>query len=70
MERIRQIGLAMCSSESYRREFRDLVRLLIKLADSEFIESVKALQARSSGIVEFKCKLMLKTILNIRKDLV
>lgn len=43
--------------------------LLIKFADSEFVESVRALQTDSHGIVEFKCKLMLKTILNIRKDL-
>ena len=69
MERIRKIGLAMCGSESYRREFRDLARLLINIADSAFVESVRALQTGPDGIVEFKCKLMLKTILNVRKDL-
>jgi hypothetical protein len=69
IEFIREIGLSMCSSESYRREFRDLARLLIKLADSSFIENVRELQAASDGIVEFKCRLMLQTILNVRKDL-
>ncbi len=68
-ERILKIGLEMCGKESYRREFRDLARVLIKLADSSFVESVRALQAASHGIVEFKCKLMLETILNVRKDL-
>lgn len=68
-ERLRNLAYNLCLSESYRREFRDLVRLMIKIADTDFIESLKQIEKESGDIVKFKIKIMLKTILQNREDL-
>lgn len=68
-ERVRNLALELCKTESYRREFRDLVRLTIKLADTAFVGRIRGLVESSDGIVKFKSQLMLSTILSNRKDL-
>ena len=68
-ERLRNLAYNLCLSESYRREFRDLVRLMIKIADTDFIERLKQIEKESDDIVKFKIKIMLKTVLQNREDL-
>lgn len=68
-ERIRRLAFKLCASGNYRREFRDLVRLMIKIADENFIEKIKELEAKSEGVVKFKAKLTLETILKNRMEL-
>jgi hypothetical protein len=68
-ERLRNLAFNLCLSDSYRREFRDLVRLMIKIADKQFIERLKMLENESEEIVKFKTRTMLENILQTRKDL-
>lgn len=68
-ERLRNTAFNLCSSDSCRREFRDLVRLMIKIADPDFIGSLKTLEKTSNDIVKFKVKIMSETILQNREDL-
>lgn len=68
-ERIGKIAYKMCASENYRREFRDLARLMIKIADEDFLEKIKLLRENSRDIVRFKTDLMLQTIVQNRVDL-
>ncbi len=68
-ERIYNLAYNLCQSDSYRREFRDLVRLMIKIADADFIQKLKTLEEKSDDIVKFKIKIMSETILQNREDL-
>ncbi len=68
-KRLRNLAFNLCSSDSYRREFRYLVRLMIKIADADFIEKLKTLEKESHGIIRFKVNKMLIIILQNRKDL-
>ena len=68
-EKLRNIAFNLCSSDSYRREFRDLVRLMIKIADADFIEKLKTLEKTSNDVIKFKIKMMSETILQNREDL-
>ena len=63
------LAFNLCLSDSYRREFRDLVRLMIKITDADFIQKLKTLEKESDGIVKFKIKIMSETILQNREDL-
>lgn len=69
IERIRSLAYKLCATDSYRREFRDLARSMIKFANTDFVERIKGLRDTSDGVVHFKSSLMLDTILNNRKDL-
>jgi hypothetical protein len=68
-KRILDLAYKLCQTNTYRREFRDLVRLTIKLADKEFVERIESLRKNSGGKVKFKSELLLDTIRNNRKDL-
>jgi hypothetical protein len=67
--RLLQVGINYCTSQDYKREFRDLVRLLIKIADKEFITKIAKIKNESDGVVKFKAYLLLETVLHHRKDL-
>ena len=69
IDRVKTIALDQCASDCYRREFRDLARLFIRLADQNFVEQLRMLKDDPNGKVCFKSKLMLNTILNNRDDL-
>jgi hypothetical protein len=69
VNRIRNLAYEQCGTKTYRREFRDLARLMIKLADSHTVNLIKELEETSEGITKFKSNLMLKTILHNRNDL-
>lgn len=68
-ERLLNLAYNLCVSDSYRREFRDLARLMIKISDTEFIEKLRPLEKESDDIVKFKVRIMLGTILKNREDL-
>ncbi len=68
-ERLLNLAFNLCTSNNYRREFRDLRRLMIKIADADFIERLKPLAKESDDIVKFKVKMMSETILQNRQDL-
>lgn len=46
-----------------------MVRLMMRIADTDFIERLKMLEKESNDIVKFKIKIMLETILQNRRDL-
>jgi len=67
-QRIRKLAYNLSVSESYRVEFRDLARLVIKHADVKFVEDIRKAAENSNGRIRFKCELMLQTILQNRAD--
>lgn len=68
-ERLRNLAYNLCLSDNYRREFRDLVRLMIKIADANFIQRLKQLNEKSDDIVKFKVKIMSEMVSQNREDL-
>lgn len=69
VERPASIALAQCDSDRYAREFRQLIRLMIKLADKEFVSKLAGKMNSTHGIVRFKTQRMLTAILDNREDL-
>jgi len=68
-ERLRALALARCGSLEYRREDAELRRLMINLADHQFLERLTSLEESSIAKARHKCQLMRKVILGERKDL-
>ena len=68
-DRIKNIAFKMSQSDNYRREFRDLARLMVKLADREFVEKMKSISENSTPNIKFKIRIILETILQNRLDL-
>ena len=68
---MREIALARCASNEYRREDWELRRLMlmVRLADAKFMEQVQAIPARSGSRVFVHKDRMLDVILAHRKDL-
>ncbi len=69
VERLQEIALKRCASLEYRREDSELRRLMIRLADSEFVQRVRALPDSPNVRVQRKKTPMLEVILRGRKDL-
>ena len=68
--RLQEIALKRCASAEHRREDSELRRLMIRLADSEFVERIRGLHDSPNPHVQRKETLMLEVILRGRKDLV
>jgi len=69
-ERLKAIAMLRCSSKEYRREDSELRRLMIRLADHQFLQSLRNLPVSTNPYVRRKRALMLEVILRGRKDLV
>lgn len=67
--RLRQVAFNLCSRPHYRREINELGRLMIRLADEQFVEELRNLSGSSNEYVQKKAKRMLDVILQGRKDL-
>jgi hypothetical protein len=52
MDRLRAVALKRCASDEYRREDGELRRLMIRLADAEFLNQVSAIPSREKSRVE------------------
>ncbi|HLK03914.1 MAG TPA: hypothetical protein VKT53_05695 [Candidatus Acidoferrum sp.] len=66
---LRGIALARCASNEYRREDSELRRLMIGLADMEFLEKIAAIPSKKASRVEGHKRRMLQVVLAGRKDL-
>jgi hypothetical protein len=69
ISKLKAIVLQRCASREYRREDLELGRLLVKLADMEFLNAVEAVAARKGSMVEKHKQRMLEAVLHGRKDL-
>jgi hypothetical protein len=69
IERLRTIALNRCASPEYRREDSELRRLMIRLADIEFLRRVAEMPDSKNPHIARKKKLMVQVILVGRKDL-
>jgi hypothetical protein len=67
--RIKDIALKRCASNEYRREDSELRRLVVKIADLEFLENIAGISAGDSSRVAEHKKRMIESILAGRKDL-
>ena len=67
--RLKSLALAMCRSASFRREFKEITRLMIILADPELIADLQAIRQSPSERVRLKSTRMLERILGNRLDL-
>jgi hypothetical protein len=70
IERLKVIALNRCMSLQHRREDSELRRLMIRLADQEFLERVRELPVSPNQSVRRRRGLMIKVVLQGRKDLV
>jgi hypothetical protein len=69
-QRLKQIALSHCAGHHFLREMREWNRLMIKLADKEFLRSASPMMDADHPVVKAKARQMLFTILNSRQDLV
>ena len=69
VSQIRAIALQRCASGEYRREDRELRKLMVKLADVEFLNQLAGIPSAQGSLVERHRKLMIEVILHGRKDL-
>jgi len=67
--RPREIALDRCASHEYRREDSGLRRLMIQLADFQFLERVAAIPAKNGSPVDGHKNRMREVILQGREDL-
>jgi hypothetical protein len=67
--RIKDIAFRRCASNEYRREDSELRRLVVKIADLEFLEEIAGISAGDSPRVAEHKKRMIEAILTGRKDL-
>ncbi len=68
-ERLRTTALDLCRKPDYRREFYDWAKLMIVLADENFVDELKVLLESSDEFVRKKAERMSKVIIENRKDL-
>ncbi len=68
-ERLRGLALEQCRTLTYRREFREWCRLMIRLADKGFVEALLPLTESVHGFIWLKSNLMLYKVLNNRPEL-
>ncbi len=69
IESLHDIALKRCASTEQRREDSELRRLMIRLADAEFMQRLLALPESPNTYVQRRKTLMLEVILKGRKDL-
>jgi hypothetical protein len=69
ISRLKSIALKRCASSEYRREDTELRKLMVKLADLEFLNKVEEIPARQDSLADRHKKRMLEVILHGRKDL-
>jgi hypothetical protein len=69
VERIKVIALRRCASAEYRREDKELRRLVVKIADLEFLEKIAAIPSDKGSKVADHKERMIKAVLDGRKDL-
>ncbi len=68
--RIKNLGMALLTQPDYRREWTELARLLIRVADEDLIASLaKLIQSDASQFVQRRARLVLERILNQRHEL-
>ena len=67
--KLQQIVLELCESYNFRREINYWGRLMIKLANQDFVEKLYALSNSSNRYAQVKSKWLLDKILHHRKDL-
>jgi len=66
---LQQIALDLCESYNFRREINYWSRLMVKLADKDFVNKLNALSNSSNRYAQIKAKWLLDKILHHRKDL-
>ncbi|MGI8788064.1 MAG: hypothetical protein ACR2HG_09920 [Pyrinomonadaceae bacterium] len=69
IKQIQQIALKMCETDNVRREFRRWCRLMIKLADVNFVLKLKNISKSKNLFPRIKSKWMLEMIEQQRLDL-
>ena len=67
--RLEKLALDMCGAPVFRREFREMTRLMIKLAEEDLIEELRKLAESKSERIKLKSRRMLERILGNRIDL-
>ena len=67
--RLRGTATEFCLTKTFRREFRYLVRAVIPIANIDFVHELQTIEREKDGIIRFKTELMLRIILENRKDL-
>lgn len=66
---LQQIAMKTCETDNVRREFRRWCRLMIKLADEEFILNLKSLMKSDKLFTRLKSRWMFDSIRKHRSDL-
>ena len=69
IDRLKQVALMRCKSTEQHREDNELRRLMIRLADWDFVEQLLAIPDSPNRYVRRRKILMLSVILHSRKDL-
>lgn len=69
-ERLRRAALSLCVSPHHRRELTEWNRLMIKLANKEFVAALLKLTETSDEFVCAKAQRMAHVILNERRDVI
>lgn len=69
VEQFQQVAIKVCETDNIRREFRRWCRLMIKLADEEFILKLKQLLKSENHYSRIKSKWMIDLIQKHRADL-
>jgi hypothetical protein len=68
-ERLRQYGLRLCRLPQHRREIANAGRLMILIANREFVEELRELANSDSRLIKNRASKMLAVVQNGRKDL-
>ena len=66
---LQALGLSQCHTPGFRREFVELSRLMIRLADTQFVSALSDLASSTDLSTRRKSEFMLARILNSRTDL-
>lgn len=69
VEQFQQIAVKICEANNVRREFRRWCRLMVKLADADFVFKLQNLSQSESLYIRLKSKWMLELIQKHRMDL-
>jgi hypothetical protein len=68
-ERIRQYGLRLCMVPNHRREIQEAGRLMILVANRDFVDQLQGLAGNDNEWIRKKANKMLGVVQNGRKDL-
>jgi hypothetical protein len=67
--RLRRYGLHLCTTPAHRREIREAARLMIRVADQDLVNQLRALTTGPNGAIRTKVTNVLGIVLNGRPDL-